>query len=246
MLSEDITYDQESFAYDQNGNRVKLVQNGDTYTYEYGERNRLEAVYLEKAGAINPRLYLTFTYDANGNTIARTVYNEQGEIQTQTTFTYDTLNRVTRSAEGGRVTEYFYDNAGNRFIKKGPEATTLYLRHGQIAVAMDIEVPVEQTEYVGKINRYVMSGDLLAGRITTTVQSDGAKEVSLYYYHLDHLNSTKIVSDEEGTVDVRYVYRAFGEQLAKMGRVTPGILTVGKSWMMRPTFTISMPDTMMR
>src|SRR5690554_4123128 len=62
-----------------------------------------------------------------------------------------------------------------------------------------------------------MSGDLLAGRITTTVQSDGAKEVSLYYYHLDHLNSTKIVSDEEGAVDVRYVYRAFGEQLAKIG-----------------------------
>ena len=39
----------------------------------------------------------------------------------------------------------------------------------------------------------------------------------LYYYHLDHLNSTKIVSDEEGAVDVRYVYRAFGEQLAKIG-----------------------------
>ena len=30
-----------------------------------------------------------------------------------------------------------YDNAGNRFIKETDDQTTIYLRHGQIAVAMD-------------------------------------------------------------------------------------------------------------
>jgi RHS repeat-associated protein len=120
-----------------------------------------------------------------------------------------------KTTEGGKVTEYFYDNTGNRFIKKGPEGTTLYLRHGQTSVAMDIELG--QAGIKGKINRYVLSGELLAGRITKTVKIDGSISYDFSYYHLDHLNSTKCVSDEAGVVEVRYVYRAFGSQLAKIG-----------------------------
>src|SRR5690554_3811226 len=47
LLIDDTTYDRESFEYDLNGNRVQLSQNGDIYTYEYGERNRLAAVYCQ-------------------------------------------------------------------------------------------------------------------------------------------------------------------------------------------------------
>ena len=124
-----------------------------------------------------------------------------------------------KTTQNGKITEYLYDNAGNRFIKKAPEGVTLYLRHGQIAVAMDIEIPVNDPACRGKINRYVMSGDLLAGRITKTVKYDGTATVSTEYYHLDHLNSTKCVSDANGNAGVKYVYRAFGEQLAKLGTV---------------------------
>lgn len=118
---------------------------------------------------------------------------------------------------GGKTTQYLYDNAGNRFIKIGSNGTTLYLRHGQTAVAMDIEIPPGQAGVKGKINRYVLSGELLAGRITTTVKTDGSKSYEFSYYHLDHLNSTKCVSDSDGKVAVRYIYRAFGSQLAKIG-----------------------------
>ncbi len=215
FLSDDQTYDQESFSYDINGNRTKLMQNGDLYTYQYGERNRLEAVYLQRKEAANARLFMKYTYDANGNTIERIIYTDTGEVKTE--IEYDTLNRVVRTTEGGKVTEYLYDNVGNRFVKKGPEGTILYLRHGQIAVAMDIKMLVDETECMGKINRYVLSGALLAGRITQTVKGDGIKEIKTSYYHLDYLNSTKLVSDESGEVEVRYIYRAFGEQLAKLG-----------------------------
>ncbi|NLC52965.1 MAG: hypothetical protein GX770_03250, partial [Firmicutes bacterium] len=215
LFNDATVYDIESFEYDKNGSRTKLVQNGDTFTYEYGERNRLNAVYVKKNGSVGLELFLKYTYDANGNTIERISYTEAGEVVTK--FEYDTLNRVVRTVEGSKVTEYLYDNAGNRFIKKGPEGTTLYHRHGQIAVAMDIEIPIEQTEFIGKINRYVLSGDLLAGRITKEFKPDGSIEIKTSYYHLDHLNSTKVVSDENGEVEVRYIYRAFGEQLAKLG-----------------------------
>ena len=81
---------------------------------------------------------------------------------------------------------------------------------------MDIEVPVNVTDIKGKINRYVLSDELLAGRITKTVKSDGSVTYETSYYHLDHLNSTKCVSDSNGKVAVRYIYRAFGSQLAEI------------------------------
>ena len=213
LFSDEAVYDIESFEYDKNGNRTKLVQNGDTYTYQYGDRNRLETVHVKKKDTSTAKLFLKYVYDANGNTIERIAYTDKGEVKTA--FEYDTLNRVVKTTEGGKSTEYLYDNAGNRFIKKGPEGTTLYLRHGQTSVAMDIEFG--EAGIKGKINRYVLSGELLAGRITRTIKADGTETVDVSYYHLDHLNSTKCVSDEAGIVEVRYVYRAFGSQLAKIG-----------------------------
>jgi RHS repeat-associated protein len=85
-------------------------------------------------------------------------------------------------------------------------------------VAMEVEVaPSGETEYKGKVSRYVLSGDLLAGRTTTTLYPDDSTSVAKSWYHLDHLNSTKAVSDEAVAVEVRYEYRAFGEQLARLG-----------------------------
>ncbi len=38
------------------------------------------------------------------------------------------------------------------------------------------------------------------------------------YYHLDHLNSTKLVTNEAGEIVVNYIYRAFGEQLKRLDK----------------------------
>ena len=94
----------------------------------------------------------------------------------------------------------------------------LYLRHGIIAVAMDLEVNGDQSEEKGTINRYVLSGDLVAGRVSTTVNADGSTVSEKSFYHLDHLNSTKVVKDEAGEVVVNYTYRAFGEQLKRLDK----------------------------
>jgi RHS repeat-associated protein len=214
--SED-AYDQERFGYDRAGNRVWLEQNGDELRYEYGKRNRLQRIYCKEQGQGSERLAAEYLYDENGNTICRKVY-EGAEVES-TVFGYDELNQLITTEQDGKESEYAYDPAGNRFLKKGPDGElTLYLRHGQIAVAMEVEVaPSGDTEYKGKVSRYVLSGDLLAGRITTTVYPDDSTTVAKSWYHLDHLNSTKAVSDEAGAVEVRYEYRAFGEQLARLG-----------------------------
>jgi RHS repeat-associated protein len=221
---ESADFDVEEFTYDKNGNRLTLLQNGDLYSYRYGERNRLVSVSLLKAGETQEELFAEYEYDENGNTIKRTIHGSESVQEIE--FTYDTMNRLIATEESttsitGTVvksSEYRYDNAGNRFLKiDGDGNTTVYLRHGQIAVAMDIVVEADQTEELGEINRYVLSGDLLAGRVTTTITTTDTTE-ERFFYHLDHLNSTKLVTDESGEVVVNYIYRAFGEQLRRMDK----------------------------
>jgi RHS repeat-associated protein len=53
--------------------------------------------------------------------------------------------------------------------------------------------------------------------VTTIYKQDGSSEEEKYWYHLDHLNSTKCMTNEEGSLDVMYEYRAFGEELKKIG-----------------------------
>jgi len=218
-IPEHTLYDVESFRYDGNGNRVSLTQNGDEYSYEYGVRNQLSKVWLKKKGATLKALFAEYSYDANGNTTIRKIHSQTGIKQT--TFSYDTLNRLVMTDDGKQQTVYTYDNAGNRLYKQDKNGLTLYLRHGQIAVAMDVEVYApaspEGATKQGVVNRYVLSGDFLAGRVQTATAKLGTKTTIRSYYHLDHLNSTKVVSDATGAVEVQYVYRAFGEQLRKLG-----------------------------
>ena len=210
-------YDIETFEYDKTGNRTKLVQNGDIYTYTYGTNNKLLKVELQKKDTVTKKVFAEYVYDKNGNTTKRTITKTDG-TKSIIVFTYDTMNRLLKTVENGtKTTEYRYDNAGNRFIKKTDKELTVYLRHGQIAVAMDIEVKFDSTSDYGSINRYVLSGDLLAGKITKTIKLDNSVVIKKEWYHLDHLNSTKAVTGEDGKRTVFYEYRAFGEELKRLG-----------------------------
>ena len=210
-------YDIESFEYDKTGNRTKLVQNGDIYYYSYGTNNKLLKVELQKKDTLTKKVFAEYVYDKNGNTTKRTITKTDG-TKSIIVFTYDTMNRLLTTIENGtKKTEYRYDNAGNRFIKKTDKELTVYLRHGQIAVAMDIEVKFDSTSDYGSINRYVLSGDLLAGKITKTIKLDNSVVIKKEWYHLDHLNSTKATTDEAGKMSTMYEYRAFGEELKKLG-----------------------------
>ena len=116
FIGEDSVYDIESFEYDKNGNRTKLVRNGDEYSYEYGERNRLENIYRKKKDVAIESLYVAYEYDDCGNTTKRIIYKDEGTEEIN--FDYDAMNRLVMTTKNTEViTEYFYDNAGNRFIK---------------------------------------------------------------------------------------------------------------------------------
>ena len=48
-------------------------------------------------------------------------------------------------------------------------------------------------------------------------QSVIIREKSVLWYHLDHLNSTKAVTGQDGKREALYEYRSFGEELRKLG-----------------------------
>ncbi len=203
FVDEVTLYETEIFSYDKNDNRIRLEQNGDIYTYNYEGRNRLNSILLKKKDDDIAKEFISYKYDSNGNLTERNINADDGTVTVA--FEYDTMNRLLKTIESGKTITYYYDNAGNRFIKQESDGElTLYLRHGQIAVAMDIEIPGTEHEfkddvkYKGKINRYILSGDLVAGRITKIINTNNTAEFSRNFYHLDHLNSTIVVTD--GTI----------------------------------------------
>lgn len=195
-------YDRETFSYDHNGNRRVLIQNGKEYVYTYGERNRL--LKIEKG----ERPVLEYEYDNNGNTVKRVEYNENGN-KVEYTFEYDIHNRLeSLKKDGEEYSRYIYDNSGLRMYKEEQGRRTYYFRNGA-TVLFEVEIEGEKTTE----HSYIASGELIAGRITR----ENGNEEEVRYYHLDHLNSTKAVTDESGETVLMYEYRAFGSELDKMG-----------------------------
>jgi RHS repeat-associated protein len=214
-------FDREQFTYDHNGNRRTLVQNGKEYIYHYSERNRLikieRIIRYDEPWMIQPgqpeeeiRTIVEYAYDANGNTVERKEHNEDGSV-TAYSFGYDIHNRLINVLKNGvSHASYIYDNGGMRMYKEENGKRTYYFRNGG-TVLYEIEVDDEKQDVTE--NSYVVSGELIAGRVTR--KNEGADE--LFYYHLDHLNSTKMVTDRDGAVVLEYEYRAFGTELDRVG-----------------------------
>jgi YD repeat-containing protein len=62
----------------------------------------------------------TFSYDADGNVVQKTVDG------TTTTYVYDYSNRLTTLGVGGATTTYAYDWGGNRVSQTGTSTTFIY------------------------------------------------------------------------------------------------------------------------
>jgi len=217
------SYDSEEFTYDHNGNRRSLKQNDKEYIYYYGERNRL----LKIERVINKTekyVIVEYEYDLNGNTIKKTEHNDDGTL-TVYEFKYDINNRLIETRKGTysdmseyysnpdnlqMIGRYIYDNAGMRLYKDENNKRTYYFRNGG---SVNYEVEIDDAENEVTENTYIISGELIAGRVTR--KNNGADVV--LYYHLDHLNSTKMVTNQNGAVVLEYEYRAFGTELDKIG-----------------------------
>ncbi len=132
-----ISYFNETFSYDANGNITVAIRRGLTsttahtvmddqrYNY-YGNNNRLSFVRDNAASGtfnsdIDHQQNQNYKYDAIGNLVS-----DSAEGITRITWTV--YGKIDSIYKGGTVISYRYDAGGNRILKKVNNAETVYVR----------------------------------------------------------------------------------------------------------------------
>ena len=137
-------------------------------------------------------------FSSDGRTYS---YDENGNMLNDGTrnMTWNYDNRsVSISLSGGAETTFVYDGVGNRVKKTGPAGTIVY---------------------IGKL--YELSGGVPVKYIFANGQRVVLKtQANTYYYHQDHLGSTGVVTDQDGSKVEDIFYKPFGESASDVGSIS--------------------------
>jgi RHS repeat-associated protein len=169
----------QSFAYDKVGNRITDTQHtaqGDTVrTYNKGDAHKLKSVSTAKPGLAAAAVDSP-TYDATGNTIARTT--SSGATQK---LDWDAEGRLAKVTEGGKVTEFVYGATGERLIRRDPSGTTVYLAGQELQVRGTVTTATRHYSHGGRVVAS-RSGDRLdyvatdhQGTVNTSIEVSSLK-----------------------------------------------------------------------
>ncbi|HAS6097446.1 TPA: type IV secretion protein Rhs, partial [Vibrio vulnificus] len=172
-------YGTREYNYNYNGNRTAIYRDGvkDSYSIVFNS-NRLTKTSI---GSI------TYSYDANGNTIGRGT----------DVFVYDTFNRLTEATVNGETSIYHYNSAHQRVRKSAGGVDVLYVYglDGELLAEVDAGTGQTQREYVW------LDGQLVAYLVDGTV----------YHVHNDNLGTPQALTDETGATVWKASYSPFGK-----------------------------------
>ena len=187
VLTED-----EQFTYDSLGNRTNVnLRNGTDEVYYLANPN-LNNQYT--AIGVN-----SLTHDNAGN---------MTECNLDYTYEYDYENRLNKITKNSSTkAEYTYDALGRRIEKIAGGVTTRYYYDGWRVLTETDENEAVQREYV--------YGNYL-DEVLIMIVDDGQNQTDHYYAH-DHLFSPVALIADDGTVEERYEYDAYG----RMARLDP-------------------------
>ena len=204
-----------SWTYDAKGNRItsseRLCNNHSSKTVEYYANSDLIRKYGD----------WYFSYDNNGNLTSRgtsAAWNDangtydysssDGELWL---YEYDLSNRMTRVmfSENGKnglknKASYTYDYRG-LLVRKVTEDYVEYREYTLDGKLLFREKGDEITDYIYKSNT-----------IFAEIRKEGSSE-AVYYHHTDHLGTTDVITDSNGTVVWEAEYEAFGSVLNQNG-----------------------------
>ena len=133
-------------------------------------------------------------------------------------FTYDCRNRLVKAGD----TEYTYDAENIRTSAVTPDYTEEYITDSTGSLSKVLEIKrVYKEEQIGynihtdkNFDRevYYYGNGLAYEKLyegNTKVENEG----NLFVYHYDHLGSTKLVTNKDGSIVSKYNYGTYGELL---------------------------------
>jgi RHS repeat-associated protein len=194
----------ESYSYDGLDRLTSASCTSWSHTYAYdkvGNRASKNSVTYT-INTVNEVTSLSdgtsFTYDDNGNRIQKTKGTDTW------VYTYDYANRLTEIEENSTtLEEYVYDGDSKRIQVTDDSKTTIYI-HSGLTVLYEETMNSAATYIYGPIGR-------IAKRTTIN------QETNTFYYHTDHLGSTRLVTDDNKTIVTHTVYYPFGEPYSTDG-----------------------------
>ncbi|MBI5194558.1 MAG: hypothetical protein HZA08_14140, partial [Nitrospirae bacterium] len=209
-----------SYNYDNVGN-IRIISDSITPSrtrmYTYDELDRLIDVNSQLYGG-----YLLYQYDKIGNmtyncrkgnyeydsdhphavkrikingvTVESYIYDANGNMTSRVgkTLTYDYDNRPLRVNYGSTYVDSVYDALGNRVTKTVSGQVTKYI--GQMYECTG-----------GVCMKYIFAGTKRIAQV---------KGSNTYYYHTDHLESSTVITDQNGNKVEELLYYPFGEILS--------------------------------
>jgi RHS repeat-associated protein len=129
-----------------------------------------------------------------------------GNGSATTTYTYDYANRLTALFAGGATTTYGYDAFGSRMFQVGTTTTTIY-PFKWYSVASSTETGAKYSTTTS----YMFSGDTLLSTVDQQLAGGAATGTAkTRYVHPDHLGSTNVVTDENGSLVQTLDYYPYG------------------------------------
>ena len=225
VRSGDAMLSQASYTYDGNGNRIRKQALDGTTLYRYDALNQLQRVDYP---AYSEELF----YDKAGNRARRLLDGEEELYQ------YDPRNRLMSLTRDGITTPFQYDNAGN--LLRDDKARYSYDAFNRMVKAETFDGSVQVNRYDaeglrhemeenGRLVRFIFhKGEavaeqeensnvirLIRGSELIARSSDSESARTYYHYVSDEMGSTTHIVDENGNVQNRYAYDAWGKITGK-------------------------------
>lgn len=218
----------DAFRYDRNGRLKDATVSGRNEIYEYDQYgNMLSATRPSAMDVCVKQCTVPPTPDAPTNHVAGMTYDEAGNVKTSggTTYAYDGLGMPVEEKHGTDVRQYVYTAGGERIAVRSAATWTWTVRDlggKPLREFTSMESGGSMSARTWVKDYVWRDGQLLASVAPTTPDSS---TFSIFHYHLDHLGTPRLITNDSGVVIGKHTYYPFGPEMKLADAMDEATLT---------------------